>query len=174
MHTLLNSHPNVWSLGEVVDHKRHRTQSLDSYFSKMRPFSIKAVGLKVFYGLEDIEYNQLLEQLLRDTSVKVIHLKREDRLSQYNSLQKAKNLRAWTKKAHKDQLQFEISHSEFPAFERKLIATEDSLKSALRNHVTLDLSYESLEKDTSDTLGSIQRFLGVKERNLFSLLEKQR
>ena len=172
LHTLLNSHPRIISLGEVVDHRTPKSQHLGFYFGK-KPISIQASGFKIFYGLENPEYTQLLEQLGSDHSIKIIHLTREDKQAQFASLRRAKQLRAWTKGMGIERVDENLEEDSFGDFLKKAASASNLVEKELQNHQVLTVSYESLLNETNQTLFAIQEFLNVKPRKLFSILERQ-
>jgi len=172
LHTLLNSHPKIISLGEVVDHRTPKSQHPNSYFDK-KPIFIQASGFKIFYGLENQEYTQLQEQLRSDQSIKIIHLTREDKKAQFESFRRAKQLKEWTKGMGIERVDENLEEDSFGGFLKKAASASNLVEKELQNHQILSVSYESLLNETDQTLFEIQEFLHVKPRKLFSILERQ-
>lgn len=174
LHTLLNSHPQIISKGEIVYkfHKLNRAFNLNEHAFSARPAPIKAVGLKVFYGLENDIYGPALQVLRNDTTIKVIHLVREDKLAQFVSLKLAKKSREWShQKPHKAQ-SIRIDPAQFQEFKDGQMKLQAKIEENFTGRM-LTISYEDLIDNREDTLRLVQDFLGVKQRRLFSALKKQ-
>lgn len=179
LHTYLNSHPAIYSYGELLRRNQEKgvASTLDREVFKRHPPMIKAVGLKVFYTYLDLpDYRPTVFELAASTDIKVIHLKRKNALDEYISLQKAKASDRWSQ-TRMDQKNEKWHHvpdaSDFLEFLRLRKFSDNRARYFFEDHQILDLYYEDLMEDRDRTLLEVQKFLGVKPRRLFSLLVKQ-
>ncbi len=174
LHTLLNSHPQVTSKGEIVfkTHKLNKDLDLEADVFHQYASSIKAVGLKVFYGLTNDIYEPTLQALRRDSEIKIIHLVRENRLAQFVSLQAAKRNSEWSHKGTSKTQPIRIELADFQQFNEKQINLQTKIDQDFKGRI-LNISYEDLLSRQNETLVLVQEFLGVKHRKLFSALKRQ-
>ncbi len=174
LHTLLNSHPFIISKGEIVlrKHKLNQDFSMGKDVYHLHASPIEAVGLKVFYGLENDIYNGALQELKADTTIKVIHLARKDRLAQFVSLQHAKRSKEWSYQTSEETRPLRIDLAAFQQFEEQQSKLQAEIDQEFSGRI-LNISYEDLISWQSETLESVQQFLGVKKKKLFSALKKQ-
>lgn len=180
LHTLLNSHPNIVSYGEILrkTHVNNPSQNLPTLnelvFHPHSP-SIKAVGLKLFYSyLNDEKFCTSFQEALDDTDITIIHLIRKDILAQYTSLKRAKENQRWSQARPYDKTKpMYIDPEEFKAHRKELGDNKHKIKRTFKNHAFLEISYEDLNENLDERLIEVQQFLGVKPRKLFSLLRKQ-
>lgn len=175
LHTYLHSHPNINSLGEVLRKRKEDQQPLNNIPFELTGLNIKAVGFKYFYFYQQEScYSLIKEKLISDTSIKVIHLIRKDVKAQYRSLKIAEKTGRWN--SHKSNYQahnIEVDFSTLDDFDSKLKQQRKEAEDVFCEHPMLTVYYEGLTQDSDNTLRNIQRFLGVKERLLDSLLVKQ-
>ncbi len=180
LHTLLNSHPNMISYGEILrkTHVNHPTQKLpilNKLIFYPHHASIKAVGLKLFYSyLNDNKFGTSFQEALDDPGILIIHLIRKDILGQFVSLKKAQQDQQWSKaRALDNNNSIFINPEEYVAHRKELLASQHNISHVFENHPFLEITYEELLAHRDETLNEIQQFLGVKPRKLFSLLQKQ-
>ena len=95
LHTLLNSHAQIFSYGEILRetcevNPQKQLPSLEELVFYPHHASIQAVGLKVFYEYKTNEpFRRSFQDIAADPSVCIIHLIREDKAAQFKSLKQA-------------------------------------------------------------------------------------
>ena len=183
LHTYLNSNPQIKSYGETLrEHLEEDAHALDRVTIEdlvFRPHSttIKAVGLKIFYEYsDDKQYKEIFKQIVNRKDVHVIHLIRKDTLKLFTSLKTAEATNIWSISdasfANK-QNKIKIDPNEYEAFLNKYTSRWQLMSQLFERHNCLTVEYESLVSNPQTALDSIQRFLKVKPRKLFTLLKKQ-
>lgn len=180
LHTLLNSHPNIISYGEILrkTNLNHPSQKLptlnDLAFYPQSP-SINAVGLKLFYRYLDNDiFGKSFQEALDDTDITIIHLIRKDILAQYTSLKRAEISLRWSQARSVNKTKpIYINPEGYKAHRKELLDMRKKINKAFKNHPLLEISYEDLNEHLDETLIEVQQFLGVQTRKLFSLLHKQ-
>lgn len=182
LHTYLNSHPHILSLGEFIGmdfSKKTGKQGLSTteYIEKkgFRKYAsrIQAAGFKVFYVYREMTPNrEVLDWLENHPEVHIIHLRRENLLRTWVSLKKAEQTQAWTKEEN-DRDRIHIDPAECLAALDKMKQEETTFRQLFTAHPCLEVTYEALTSDTDPTLTQVQQFLGVQPRKLLSVLEKQ-
>lgn len=172
LHTLLNSHPNVHSQGEIIRENHHgRKLPFTSIAFNPCPRLLQAVGLKVFY--DDPLYKVALEAILADPTIKIVLLRRKTKLAQFVSNELARSTAEWTRKNLDSNATIAIDSADFYSFKAQEQATLTELERRLRTHQVHPIAYEDLVQKKDEVLLDLQRFLGVAPRTLSSLLEKQ-
>lgn len=176
LHTLLNSHPNIISKGEIINfyHKKGLAPNLDELIFHLYPKPIQAVGLKVFYGDESTQYNKYLSELLSKQEVKIILLTRESKLAQYASLKQSEQNWEWSKtRTGKKEKKITLDVSAYNDFKDERIKANQEISKQFKSHAVLQINYEVLLEKHEQTLLEIQKFLDVTPKHLFSALERQ-
>ncbi len=182
LHTLLNSHPQIISKGEILrrtfeKNQIERIQSLNDHVFTPYSTRIEAVGLKIFYEYQEDEYfKRFFDELQNDVSIRIIHLIRKDKLAQYVSLKLAETTSQWNLVRSNEinaRSRIRIDRGEFNAYQSKSADKQDELTRLFANHKVLNISYENLCESLDENLERIQLFLEVKPLKLFSLLKKQ-
>lgn len=176
LHTYLNSHPNIYSHGEILRRDSFSRIHPGTTVFKRYGSNIKAVGLKVFYEYaHQGEFQNAYEQIVFDSSIKVIHVVREEIKNQYLSLMNSYRTGHWNS-ANKKQFEYvdEIDPQEFNAFVTQLDSQRSICIGHFKDHSTLVISYEMLTDDKEETLQLIQKFLKVEPKQLSTLLVKIR
>lgn len=108
LHTLLNSHWQIFSYGEAIrraiESETPLNQlSLETLIYTPHQTRIKAVGFKLFYEYwNDPAYKPFMQEAIKDKGIKIIHLTRNNILAQYTSLQKAEKSEIWSRSANKE------------------------------------------------------------------------
>ncbi len=180
LHTLLNSHPNIISYGEILrkTHVNNPSQNLPTlselvYYPHHR--SVKAVGLKIFYSyLNNDKFDKSFLEVADDPGILIIHLIRKDILAQYTSLIRTEENQRWSQARPYDNAKpIFINPEGFKAHRKDLLDNQHKIKRTFKNHPFLEIGYEDLNEHFDETLIEVQEFLGVKPRKLFSLLHKQ-
>jgi len=176
LHTLLNSHTSILSHGEIINH--HHKQGLQPELEEMvfhnYPNAIKAVGVKIFYGDDSIQYQKYLERVTADQSIKIIHLVRRNILAQYTSLKISERSWQWSMANSANLLEkITLNLSDYKQFETERLRIVKEITQQFKSHQFLVVAYEDLISNFESTMHDIQTFLGVKQKRLFSALQKQ-
>lgn len=183
LHTYLNSNPEIKSYGEILQEAiKKNTQALheanirDLVFDPHSP-TIKAVGLKIFYEYTgNTKYKEVFKQIAEQNEIHVIHLVRKNTLKLFTSLKIAEETNVWSisKASEANTLhKVEIDPKEYESFLKTHKSYKELMSRLFENHPCLTVEYELLSNDPQTTLKSIQRFLKVEPRKLFTLLKKQ-
>ncbi|MDX5347845.1 MAG: sulfotransferase [Hymenobacteraceae bacterium] len=186
LHTYLNSHPNVLSLGELM-HPRHQhplrhqnpIRYLQQYGFKNYSPLIKAVGFKMFYEWESGNVQHPLWQTLHQIpDLKVIHLRRENKLRNLVSYKIARQSRQWSQEPGQKQVAAQakavtLTKEECIAVFEKMTAEEVFFDRFFKNHSKINLTFEELTAQPNQVLQQVQEFIGVKPMQLVSLLQRQ-
>lgn len=174
LHTYLNSHPQIHSLGEIP--WRDQEKGIQkNYFSPL-PNLIKTSGMKVFYQFCDQEpYRELYHKILAEEEMKVIHLERGNYLEQYISLKQAWEKRNWSQSnpSSSGNHQITLVKEDFEVFKNQQENEKKKCLTDFQDHALIHISYDELIQLPTDTLLKVQHFLGVRPRKLISLLQKQ-
>jgi len=172
LHTLLNSNLYIHSQGEIV-RENHESKKLpfERFAFGRFPKFVKAVGLKIFYDLP--AYQEALEYVLLHKHFKVILLTRESSIAQFISYKKANHSGQWSYSKASSKSTLQVDFDEFLAYKEKMQTELIDLRKRLRNHHVYELTYEELITNRETILDKLQLFLGVPQKKLRSLLQKQ-
>jgi LPS sulfotransferase NodH len=177
LHTYLNSHTSVLSYGEALRRNIENGISNDIIGQVFKPHgsNIKAVGLKIFMDYkEESNFKAYYQQVVQDTSVKIILLQRVNLKRQYYSLKLAESTQLWTASSKRpSSTNITIDEKEFVMFKNRLNDQEQDIMNDFKHHDLMTLTYEQLTKTKEESLDKIQRFLHVKRRRLWTVLKKQ-
>jgi LPS sulfotransferase NodH len=182
------SHPHLEVAHEIfAGHNRNIGESfepiLENLFNK-KPRSIKAVGCKIFYyHLTNEEW----EKISSISDLKVIHLKRKNRLRTITSLKIAFKTDQWgiSKKSEgieKDKKLIRLDFDEVLKKIEEIDSWERQTEERFKNHSLKNIYYEDLAANPHDTIMDLVKFLGInnlevpiqiknKKQNLESLEE---
>jgi LPS sulfotransferase NodH len=165
--SFLNSHPNVFSDGEIFArlHGKDPLTRLDSVFRR-QPRYIKAKGFKIFYYHPlDGSADALWERLAGEKDIRVIHLTRRNILRTLVSRKIAGIGDSWT------GTRFDAAGSagkcvamtveELDAGFRQTREWEKTAEVRFREHPVLRVTYEELVQDPRATSAKVTEFLGV-------------
>ncbi len=138
---------------------------------------LKAIGLKLFYAYYNHKvYGEYFDQIIKDQHIKVIHLTRKDILELYVSLKIAERTNLWSSvkiSSQKSTPQLHVDCLDFKQFALTYIKQQKEFKRLFKGHEILTIQYEDLHKNPDVVLQHVQEFLGVVQKKLFSLLQKQ-
>jgi LPS sulfotransferase NodH len=112
-----------------------------------------------------------------DRKLKILHLKRENRLKQYLSLCRAWRSNEWichTSKKLPSHKSIRIDSQNCLRYFNKMDQWEKNYHEIFKDNDTLEISYEKLQKAPRSQLKMIQAFLDIPIRKLNSPLQKQR
>ncbi|WP_115461534.1 sulfotransferase domain-containing protein [Winogradskyella aurantiaca] len=166
--SLLNKHPNIICEGEVFKKLNGKSclNIWNSLFSK-RPKSIKQVGFKLFYFHPYEDDQAVWDYLLKDKTIKIIHLKRKNQFRVYLSQRIGLKTKQWTESKYKphnlstqDKL-VSIDVLESKKAIEEIITYENKTDSQFKEHSMHELFYEDLEKDHLKEIAQAYEFLKV-------------
>jgi LPS sulfotransferase NodH len=188
LHTYLNYHPNILSLGEylggIIRNRECRDQVnaielIDKKIFTSYSQNIQSVGMKFFFQYTDYSLGRDIISLLASRqNVRVVHLYRDNLLRNLVSLKIAENTGQYTMWKEQQKMEVEKRKIYLPIEECKsqLVEMEEQschCRQLFQNHDILPISYESLVNHPNNALSRVQEFLQVKTHKLRSLLLKQ-
>lgn len=180
LHTLLNSHPQIVSYGEILretmeENPNQPPASVNKLVFHPHHASIRAVGLKVFYEYDkEDSFKKSFQEIVNDPSIHIIHLIRKDKAAQFKSLKLAQATQVWSSgKPVKHVQPIKVDSTELETYKNNLHYQEQEITALLQHHPLITIRYEDLLNTFELTSAGIQRFLKVKPRSLFSLLRPQ-
>jgi LPS sulfotransferase NodH len=141
------------------------------------PAAYEAVGFKLFYyHARQSPHAMVWDRLAADRSIRIIHVKRANVLSQYCSLQLAHKTDVWSSwrapasEPPPIRLEIEACREHFAAVR----TWEAECAQLFKSHSVFDLNYEELVADRDRQLQAIQTFLELRHEPVGSLLVRQR
>ena len=141
------------------------------------PAEYGAVGFKLFYyHARQPPHAVVWDRLAADRSIRIIHVKRANVLSQYCSLQLAHQTDVWssrrapTSEPPSIRLEVEACREHFAAVR----AAEAECALLFSSHDVIDLYYEDLVSDRDRQMQAIQSFLALRHEPVSSALLRQR
>tara|TARA_R110002012_G_scaffold66476_7_gene173680 strand:+ start:37966 stop:38688 length:723 start_codon:yes stop_codon:yes gene_type:complete len=169
LHTFLNYHLNVLSLGEP------QNGDLPAKRWKAYPKLIKAVGFKAFYDSSSrLPVKEMLSQHSKNESVKIIWLRRRNKLRQWVSLKIAENTGEWSAvRTSLNGSPLKLSPSEFAEYVAKMGETDSQIQDHLTGKRYVTIFYEDLTENTELEMKKVWNFLAVAPIKPASLLKKQ-
>lgn len=184
LHTYLNSHTQIKSYGEVLrenieanDISKETTPYIESLAFKPHTQALKAIGLKLFYEYyEDPRYCESFNYVLKRNDVKILYLIRRDILKIYVSLKIAQKTNEWSSvksASYEPRTRITIDRNDYIQFREEHLRHRRLFLMLLKDHPLLEIAYEDLVHNPQPVLNSIQQFLGVKPKVLFTLLKQQ-
>lgn len=176
--SLLNNHPEIESEGELF--RRLYGRNSFSFWNRNFSFkkhSIRMVGFKLFYYHPlDTNDRSVWDFIKLDTSIKLIHLRRQNLLEMYVSQELANKSNVWSskdKQVQKIDNRIEIDYEDFIKYCEEIRYWENSFLENFSSHSILEISYEELIKDTNLNVIRIFDFLNVKPVLVSSDFKKQ-
>jgi len=188
LHTYLNYHPNILSLGEYFGGKIRNSNSTDKTNAvelineeifTLYSRSIQSVGVKFFFQYTDYPLGRDMISLLASRqSIRVVYLYRENLLRNLVSLRIAENTGQYTMWKECQKMEVEKRKIYIPVEEcisqlMRMDEQSNRCKQLFQNHDILSISYESLVNYPTVALTKVQEFLQVKPHKLQSLLLRQ-
>ena len=176
----LNSHPNLDLEHEIfAAHNRNIGENfqptLDNLF-RPRPENISAVGCKIFYyHLNEAEWQQLSEI----PRLKVIHLKRQNRLSMLVSMKVAFKTDQWgitseSERIAAAQKQVYLDYDYLRDSFIRIETWEERIEQLFGQSQIADVSYENLSQHYEKTVGDLFDFLDVPQIPIEQIKTKQK
>lgn len=193
--SLLSSHPQIQALGEVFGEYKLRNKEFHTMLNAvgagqqldrlLKGAPGKAVGIKLLYYQLEAAYAQEWEVrglekiagiLQADPSLKVIHLKRRQKLETLLSLKLASKTSTFHIYSEQDPYKQEkifLTVEECETEFRKATRWEEYYDAFFGNHPLLEVYYEDLVSRQEEVSSKILRFLSLPEVVLHSNLYKQ-
>jgi hypothetical protein len=193
--SLLNSHPTIYSYGEVIGESRLSRQyfkkkilalGAESYVNRcFRHRGFEAIGIKILYYQVSSGYAQewgvnslprVLEFLKSDKDIKIIHLKRRNRLRTFVSFRVSgttEQYRLFEESEKVEDIQIELSPDECDEEFNQIGQWEREFDEAFRHHNTLEVHYEDLVSHRDRECDRILDFLDVRCQPLRTRMLKQ-
>ncbi|WP_161622681.1 sulfotransferase domain-containing protein [Cesiribacter andamanensis] len=182
VHTALNSHPHILSLGEELGPYFSREGGLNflTYIFK-RPHSkqVQALGSKLFYQQVYTDTGIAFWNFWREQQWPVIHLQRHNLLRIIVSEEIAKANKRWSMSNGKYRQDTKSKAIELlPEVLLQRMGHIEHLQQVFARQLkdypaVLSISYEALQATPEEEFARIQKFLGVRPQALYSLLKKQ-
>lgn len=196
--SLLSSHPNIMSIGEVYNpsvlfsgpglpklHENRWAKLIRDiapvWFVKHAiyrtyPAHIHAVGFRYFYLHAQGKFKSVLDYLKEEKSTRVIHLKRKNLLRSYWSLLAAQQTGVWTVSTSSQRSQPPVRLHLDPDACAAYFSTMDeymrTFDTHFQDHDVLEITYEKLVAATAREQGRLAAFLGVSPRPLSASTKK--
>ncbi len=195
--SLLNSHPSIRTKGEVIGESRLRQKEIHAQIltcgccryirNCFKQHNLEqAVGTKILYHQFRKWYanrwqieglNQALECLRGDTQIKIIHLKRRNRLKTMASgiiaLQTKKYVKTISNEKEQE-MQIELPKEKCEEFFGKIGEVEQEFDGYFQGHDKIEVYYEDLVSNNESVHEKILDFLGVNRLDLKAKTLKQR
>lgn len=184
LHTYLNSHTQIRSYGEVLREnieanpiEAETAPCIATLAFKPHTPALKAIGLKLFYEYyEDPRYAVSFQYVVNRNDVRIIFLIRRDLLKVYVSLKIAQKTNVWSsvKSATREpRPQITVDRNDYIKFREEHLRHRRLFITLLKDHPLLEVAYEDLVQNPQTILKSVQQFLSVKPKALFTLLKQQ-
>lgn len=183
--SLLSSHPDMKLCGEVIGDGKMKKNKINLLLNKCGPpkyfynqfkkhFFKSAVGVKVLYyqfknnygkkwNVEDIE--SILRAVIRDKSIKIIHLKRQNLLHVFLSNQLAMKTGEYAIRNPgkvKDSGSISLSPEKCERFFKKTSQNWIDFDEYFSEHSICEIYYQDLASNTESVCQKIIDFLGVR------------
>lgn len=184
----LNSHPNIFALGEMfgknhsdklIEYRKEKPmQYLTDYCYRKYPKNIMAVGFKIFYYHPvRNEPRTIWENLKEEKDLKILHIKRNNILRTHLSWAIAGKTDKWTLTGRNhipEKLKtIELSFDDCLRFFEKTRAWESEFDEFFKDHQILQVSFENLNIHTQDELEKVQQFFNLPLFKLHTALKRQ-
>jgi LPS sulfotransferase NodH len=175
--TLLNSHKNIIAKGAMFSRLNGRSTKdiLDSAFPVKSLES--CVGFKLFYyHPNDSDDKSIWDVLMKDKSIKIIHLTRANLLRVHISRLIANKTDKWTTDSKDNNTKNKKVVVNIKEMIDDIEVTKhhmDQVERMFPEHEIFELTYEDLIDKQDAVLKQIQLFLGVKVQTLNSYMKRQ-
>ncbi len=179
----LDNHSRIVGFGEIVKNvdrypqhyhefensqalfERDPVRFLQTMVFRKYPPQIAAVGFKIFYhhAPREIAWGRgVWDYLLGQPELRVLHLKRRNKLKTLLSEKQAGETEEWIKySGDKEPAAVAIAPAEAEAFFEQMAAWETEYDALFAGHPHCEVIYEQLTRDLPGGLGQLQSFLGV-------------
>lgn len=197
---LLNAHPQVMAFGElfrqadevgwdVAPFASYRSPRLVALYRadpvaflekavfRRWPRDCAAVGFKLFYyHAREAPQSAVWTYLCGDLSLKVLHIKRRNRLAQYLSLLHAHKSDVWSaaEAAAGEPAPLHLDPESCRAHFASVRQHEEDCAEAFKQHTIRDVYFEDLTSNCEQEFSAIQEVLGLKHEVIKPTLKRQR
>lgn len=196
--SLLSSHPGIMSIGELYNPSvlfaaPGKPHLHGNRFAKIirdimpvwflrhavyhtYPSRIHAVGFRYFYTHAEGKFKPVLDYLINEKSIRIIHLKRKNLLQRYVSLCSAQKTGIWTVPASSEltqpPVQLHLRPKDCLAYFTSMENYVHSFNRHFRHHRLLEIEYEDLLRNLSREQKRLTSFLEVSPRTLTASTKK--
>lgn len=179
--SLLNSHPKISCHGEVFKvytNKEALQSNWDAIFRNTKTKK-QCVGFKLFYEHPLNSSNKFIWDLIEnDHSIKIIHLKRNNLLKSYTSLQIAYKSDVWAKKNDNQNILLEdkrvhINITECFNYFKETEKSIQNVKKKFVKHNYTEITYEDFILDKQNQMDKLFKWLNLPSFKVSSNLKKQ-
>jgi LPS sulfotransferase NodH len=130
------------------------------------PGTFSAVGFKILYGtLWASNWKNVLDEVLADNNIKIIHLTRKNRLRRFLSAYTVANVTGVTLALSEDErpeiAKISVSVDECIADMRRVTTEELQIRHEFSGHRVFEITYEEVINPADSKLIELQQFLGV-------------
>lgn len=190
--SFMKSHPRVFQHGEIFGEfqleslsvrRRINRSGLGSYLDRRlgRLTIEEAAGVKILYGNLESRYGEvrgipgtgeLMDHMLADPSIRIVHLRREDKLAMLISMRLANELGQWVSGSYGDTtvtLPIDWVREQFAWLE----GWETRIAEHFPSDRLFDMSYEGLVTDTPGEMARLFAFLNIEAAPVSSRMSKQ-
>lgn len=190
--SFMKSHPKIFQHGEIFGEfqleypsvrRRINRAGLGTYLDQRlsRMTTEEAAGVKILYGNLEPRYGEirgipgtdaLMDHMLADPAIRIVHLRREDKLAMLISMRLANELSQWVSGSYGDTtviLPVDWVREQFAWLE----GWEARIASHFPEDRLLDMSYEGLVADTSGEMARLVEFLELKAAPVSSRMSRQ-
>ncbi|MCL4199888.1 sulfotransferase [Patescibacteria group bacterium] len=196
--SLLSSHPNIMSIGELYNpsvlfadpgkpnlHGNKLAQMIRNitpiwflrrFIFHAYPPHVHAVGFRYFYLHAQGRFRSVLDYIIKDRTIRIIHLKRRNLLRSYWSLRAAQETGIWTVPSSSPLVQppvrLTLTPEECIAYFTRMEAFEKTFNTYFSHHALMKIEYEQLCKHLASEQKRLAAFLGVPSHPLSASTKK--
>lgn len=194
--SLLSSHPDIHQYGEIVGESILRQEDIHTKIRNVGPvryikngfrkrFYKRAVGMKFLYHQLQARYAErwsidelsgILNELREDKKIKIIHLKRRNRLKVLVSAELARLTKEYVKRDPNNkspEIPMTLTPEKCTSFFQEIGENETYFETCFQSHETIDIYYEDLISDTKNVCRRVLDLLQVETCDLKSTTLKQ-
>lgn len=138
---------------------------------------IEAVGFKAFpEHIKDPRFAEVLRSVIANPQVRLIHLKRRNKLAQYLSLVRAHRTGVWSSNDGKpdDQSAIRLNPAGCEAAFERMEAAERFIEGLIGGREALVTHYENITRDPRAEFERVQAYIGLSVQPIQPMLRKQR
>ena len=195
--SLLASHPGIKSSWEFIGEARLRDDSYRKHLQQLGTINVvtdqlkrrafeSATGLKVLYHHFGSEYGKqwnindfqdLLNYFRLQKDIRIIHLKRRNRLKTVTSHRVAFTTKKYMQQdenSNNNDVSIHISREDLEREFKAIGDAENFFDELFVSHPKIDVVYETLVAENESECKRILEFLGMKNRKLITEFQKQR
>jgi len=173
----LNKHSDIRCYNETFDHKKLKRRNRTIASEKKRIWGnlrYKVTGVKIFYNHANADF----WKWCKSKNISVIHLKRQNKLRTVVSHLIACKTGWWRlirgrKRTSLNKKMIKVDYIDLAQRINGIKNNEEWGDNYFKDNPIITVYYEDLCKDLSKELKKIQKFLGVKVRNLKPVTKKQ-